>query len=181
MKMKKCKPQKSINRRVDVAPEGGTLAKLGFYTRQVQVVVRRWDGKVERELMENYFRVVAMPVTCEKLFDITLHFPVVILEHWPLVFELGKAIADVMADDRNIDKWLLKLPISVATNGEWESWDSLAEFIGKRVGQSRSKGFTGTLKARAKRLRLLTAPDVAADYLTTRPFNSTVTKHPCKT
>jgi hypothetical protein len=179
--MKKCKPQKSINRRIDVAPEGGTLAKLGFYTRQVQAVVRKWDGKVPREMLEDYFRVVAMPVVTFGSCNATLHFRFVIREHWQLVFQLGEAISKVVNDDRNIDKWLLTQPISVATNGKWDSWDSLAEFIGKRVGQARSKGFTDTVKARAKRLRLLTPSDVAADFLATWPFNPAVTKSPRKT
>jgi hypothetical protein len=180
-KMNKRKPQKSINRRVDVAPEGGTLAKLGFYTRQVQAIVRKWEGKVPRDMLEDYFRVVAMPVVTYRSCNATLHFRFVIPEHWPLVFQLGKAIADVMADDRNIDKWLLTLPISVASNGKWESWDSLAEDIGKRVGQSRSTGFTDKVKVRAKRLRLLTPPDEAADFLSSWPVNPAVTKSPRKT
>ena len=179
--MKKKEFPQTVNRRIDVAPEGGTLAKLGFYTRQVQTVVRKWDGKVPRELLEDYFRVVAMPVVTFGTCDATLKFRFVIREHWPLVFELGTAISKVVNDDGNIDKWLLTQPISVATNGKWDSWDSLAEFIGKRVGQSRSQGFTNTVKARAKRLRLLTPPDEAADFLESWPFNPAVTKPPGKT
>jgi len=132
-------------------------------------------------MLEDYFRVVAMPVTCGKVFDITFHFRFVIPEHWPLVFQLGKAISEVVTDDRNIDKWLLTQPISVASNGKWESWDLLAEFIGKRVGQPRAQGFTDTVKARAKRLRLLTPPDVAAEFLATWPGNPAVTKSTRKT
>jgi len=179
-KMIKRKPQKSINRRVDVAPEGGTLAKLGFYTRQVQSVVIKWDGKVPREMLEDYFRVVAMPVMFGSC-NATLHFRFVIREHWQLVFQLGEAISKVVTDDRNIDKWLLTLPISVATNGKWDSWDSLAEFIGNRVGQGRSTGFTNTVKQRYKRLRLATPPDIAADFLSSWPFNPAVTKTTRKT
>lgn len=148
---------------------------LGFYTKQVQSVVRRWDGKVRRDMLEDYFRVVAMPVRNGTNFDITLHFRFVIREHWPLVFQLGNAIADVMQDDKNIDKWLLKEPWSVATNGEWESWDSIAEFIGKRIGHSGVDAvkFSNQVKQRAKRLRILTPPHMAADFLA-------VTKHPSK-
>jgi hypothetical protein len=181
--MKKRKPQKSINRRVSVAPEGGLLAELGFFTRQVQVVVRKWEGKVSRELLEDYFTVVARAVVFETRnnFDVQLHFRFVIREYWPLVFELGLAISKVVNDDENIDRWLLMQPISVAKNGKWDSWDSLAEFIGKRVGQAKSQGFANTVKARAKRLRILTPPDVAADFMATWPGNPAVTKHPLKT
>src|SRR6186713_3258130 len=106
--MKRRKHPKTVTRRIDVAPEGGVLAMLGFYTRQVQSVVRRWEGKVRRDMLEDYFCVVAMPVRDGTNFDITLHFRFVICEHWPLVFQLGNAIADVMQDDKSIDKWLLK-------------------------------------------------------------------------
>ena len=166
--MKKLKTPKTISRRVDVAPEGGHLAKLGFYTKQVQFVVRRWDGKVRQDLLEDYFRGVAMPlVSGGSMFDVTLHFRVVIREHWPLVFELGHAISQVVTDSKNIDKWLLTEPWSVATNGEWDSWDSIAEFIGKRIGHSGSDAtrFSNKVKQRAKRLKLLTPPGLAAEFL----------------
>lgn len=174
--MKKAKSQKTINRRIDVAPEGGSLARYGFYTKQVQTIVRKWKGKVEPAMLEEYFIVVAKAVKFNQVLNVNLHFRVISPEHWPLVFELGKAISEVLCDDTKIDKWLLTLPISVATNGQWDSWDSIAEFIGKRVGQSRSVGFANTVKQHAKRLRLLTPPDIANDFLKSWPFNPAVTK-----
>jgi hypothetical protein len=56
------KTQKTFNRRIDIAPEGGDLAKLGFYTSPVQKIIRKWHGKIDAETLENYFRRVAMPV-----------------------------------------------------------------------------------------------------------------------
>jgi len=176
--MKKRKRQKSINRRIDVAPEGGDLATLGFYTGKVQTVVRRWKGEVEPKLLEDYFRAVARPVISGTK---NIHFSFVIPQHWPLVFQLGEAIAKVVNDDGSIDKWLLTTSHSVAVNGQWDSWDAIAEFIGKRVGQSRSKGFAGTVKARAKRLRLLTPGDLSADFFASWPGKAAVTKQHPKT
>jgi len=166
--MKREKLPKTISRRVAVAPEGGTLAELGFYTRQVQTVVRKWDDKVRGDMLEDYFRVVAMPIVFSgSTFDITLHFRFVIREHWPLVFELGHAISKVVLDDKSIDKWLLTQPWSVATNGEWPSWDSIAEFIGKRIGHSGSIAvkFSNQVKQRAKRLRIITPAHMSAEFL----------------
>ena len=181
--MKKQKSPKTVNRRVDVAPEGGLLAMRGFYTRQVQAVVRKWEGKVTPGVLEDNFPTIARTVMDGRLFNPVIEFRGIICRRdWRPIFELGIAIAKVIYDDSSIDKWLLTQPISVASgNRGWPSWDSIAEFIGKRVGQSRSVGFTNTVKQHAKRLRLLTPPDIAANFWGSYPYNPAVTKPPGKT
>jgi len=180
--MKKQKSPKTVNRRVDIAPEGGLLAMCGFYTRQVQAVVRRWEGKVTPGVLEDNLPTVFRTVKDGRLYNPVIEFHGIICRtDWKAIFELGIAIAKVIHDDSNIDKWLLTQPISVASCGGWESWDSIAEFIGKRVDQPRSVGFTNTVKQRAKRLRLLTPPDIAANFWKSYPYNPAVTKPPGKT
>jgi hypothetical protein len=184
--MKKQKSPKTVNRRVDVAPEGGLLAMCGFYTRQVQAVVRRWEGKVTPGVLEDNLPTLFRTVRDGRLYKPVIEFHGIICRtDWKAIFELGIAIAKVIHDDSNIDKWLLTSGYSVASNGGWPSWDSIAEDIGKRVGQSRSVGFTNTVKQRYKRLKLMTPPDEAAAFMESWPLiwpmNPAVTKPPGKT
>ena len=165
--MQKRKTQKAFNRRIDVAPEGGVLARLGFYTSPVQKVVRKWQGKVDAETLENYFKRVAMPVV---LNNTSLKIEFVRPHHWQLIWELGAAITKVMGDDMNLDKWLLRLPISVARDHEWESWDEIAVKIGG-LAKRKEPSLSGTLKTRAKRLKLLTPAELASDYLSVTKTN----------
>ena len=154
------KVRKAFNRRVDVAPEGGVLAKLGFYTAPVQKVVRKWRGKIDAESLENHFRRIAMTVVLDKTsLEIKFIWP----HHWQLIWELGEAISKVMRDAKSLDKWLLKLPISVATNGKWDSWDEIALKIGKLTNRNEAS-LSATLKTRAKRLKLLTPVELASEY-----------------
>jgi hypothetical protein len=125
--MKKQKSPKTVNRRVDVAPEGGLLAMCGFYTRQVQAVVRKWEGKVTPGVLEDNSPTIARTVMDGRLFNPVIEFRGIICRRdWTPIFELGIAIAKVIYDDSSIDKWLLTKPISVACNRNWESWDSIA-------------------------------------------------------
>lgn len=184
--MKKQKSPKTVNRRVDVDPEGGLLAMCGFYTRQVQAVVRKWEGKVTPGVLEDNLPTLFRTVKDGRFYKPVIEFHGIICRtDWTAIFELGIAIAKVMHDETSIDKWLLTLPLSVASNSGWESWDSIAEFIGKRVGQPRSAGFTNTVKQRYKRLRLMTPPDKAAGFMESWPLiwsmNPAVTKPPGKT
>ena len=180
--MKKQESPKTLNCRVDVAPAGGVLAMRGFYTRQVQAVVRKWAGKVTPGVLEDNFPTIASTVMDGRFYNPKIEFHGIICRRdWPAIFELGIAIAKVVHDETSIDKWLLTMPTSVATNGKWDSWDSIAECIGKRVGQSHSVGFTNTVKQRAKRLRLLTPSDIGNDFLNSWPYNPAVSKPPAET
>jgi hypothetical protein len=98
------------------------LANLGFYTSPVQKVVRKRHGEIDAETIENYFRRVAMPVIHDKT---SLEIGFVWPHHWPVIWELGIAITKVMQNDKSLDKWLLKLPLSVATNGNGFHWMKL--------------------------------------------------------
>jgi hypothetical protein len=160
------KTQKTFNRRIDVAPEGGVLAKLGFYTSPVQKVVRKWRGKIDAETLENYFRRVAMSVIHDKT---SLEIGFVWPHHWPVIWELGTAVTKVMQDDKSLDKWLLKLPLSVATNGKWDSWNEIAVQIG-RLTNRKEASLSATLKTRAKRLKLLTPAALASEFMTVTKF-----------
>ena len=160
-KIKRFTNRKAINRRVDVAPEGGDLAKLGFYTSRVQKVVRKWYGRVDSETIQHYFRRVALPIVVDKQ---SLEIEFVWPHHCLVIWELGEAITKVMQDNKSLDKWLLKLPLSVATNGRWDSWDEVALQIG-RLTNRKEPSLAATLKVRAKRLKLLTPATLADEYL----------------
>lgn len=181
----KPRPAKSVNRRVDVAPEGGLLAMYGFYTRQVQAVVRKWEGKITPGILEDNFPVIARAVMDGHRVNPVIELRGIICRRdWIPIFELGIAISKVVADERNIDKWLLVMSSrSVATNGQWDSWDSIAEFIGKRVGHDGTEAvkFSNKVKQRMKRLRLLTPPEKAAEFLALWPYKPAVTKPQGKT
>jgi hypothetical protein len=158
--------KKTFNRRIDVAPEGGDLAKLGFYTSGVQKVVKKWCGQIDAETLENYFRRVAMPVTHD---ETSLKIGFVWPHNWPVIWEFGAAITKIMRDDKSLDKWLIKLPLSVATNGKWDSWDEIAVQIGRLTNRKESS-LSATLKTRAKRLKLLTPATLASEFMTVTKF-----------
>lgn len=54
--------RKKASRRIDVSPEGGWLARYGFYAGPVQRVVRKWTGKVSQSRIQEYFAAVAEPL-----------------------------------------------------------------------------------------------------------------------
>jgi hypothetical protein len=154
------------NQRIDVAPAGGEIATLGYYTSPVQKIVRAWRGKVSEALIEQYFCEVASPIRFREQFQTVRIFE---QHHWQLVGELTAAIAKVLTDKTKIDYWLLTLPISVATSGKFPIWEDVREQIRINGG---GKFEAGTIAKHALRLRLVTPPKIAADYLATRPTTS---------
>lgn len=54
--------RKKASRRVDVSPEGGWLARYGFYAGPVQKVLRKWTGKVSQSRIREYFTTIAEPM-----------------------------------------------------------------------------------------------------------------------
>jgi hypothetical protein len=74
-----------------------------------------------------------------------------------------------MQDAKSLDKWLLKLPLSVATNGKWDSWDEIAVQVGKLTNRKEAS-LSATLKTRAKRLKLLTPAALASEFMTVTKF-----------
>lgn len=156
-------PRANNNARVAVAPEGGPLARLGYYCKPVQAVLSKWSSNLKPETLDQYFFSVAMPVVFRETKSRLPDF--IPPQHWPVVFELGIAICAVFNDTSKPEAWLLRQN-DVATNGQFESWQQIAEDITRQGGPR----FTpANLKQSARRIRLTTPPALAKDWKDSRP------------
>jgi len=122
--------QRNSNARVDVAPTGGPLARLGFHTPPVQKVLSRWAGQVRMDMLERYFDAVATAVVHR---ETSLSMERVAPQLWPLVFELGLAVAQVFNDTRSPRAWLMR-ETGTMTNGSHSSWLEIVNRIKKEGG-----------------------------------------------
>jgi hypothetical protein len=129
-------------------PTGGDLARLGYYTPEVQNVVKKWAAIInDPERLENYFRSVASTVVCR--LHTLARLPAVPTSHWQAVFELGAAIAAVSNNPSAPAAWLLQRQ-GRKVNGRYRSWAEIRAETGNR--------FTlAEIKNKAKRMRLMTA------------------------
>jgi hypothetical protein len=168
-KKKKAKrASETINRRVDVAPEGGLLASCGFYAPQVQRVYKKWAKIHPPHLLEALYIPAAIAIIHE---DPTLHpsMPPYVVS-WPAYFELGKAISDVMRSKQKPAAWLLGGRWSCATNGKWANTQEIA----KDIRQSGGPWFTpAAIRKAQERLKLTTPPHLAKSFLETWPNRPT--------
>jgi hypothetical protein len=181
-------------RRIDVSPEGGWLARYGFWAGPVQKVVKRWSGKVSQSRIREYFTTIAeamifrgptvvpLVVNEKPLAEPEPQDPDFLAKHdaveaqrrnafnrykvgsnlpfryvgpndWSCVFELGKALDEVLKDKSKPDSWLIRFPIWVATDGAQDEWPEVAA----RIQQLGGKAFKpNTLTQAARRLRMLT-------------------------
>ena len=149
------KPERwKLTRRMDVSPEGGWLARYGFYSRPVQAVVRKWGGKVSASRLQHYFATIAETMI-RRPKPMALTFGYVGPNDWPCIFQLGIALDEVLADKTKPDSWLIRNPIWVATHGSQEDWADMA---------ARSGFKANTLNQAARRLRMLTPKPVQESY-----------------
>jgi hypothetical protein len=161
MNNRKQKKQLRSNKRVGIVHgiDGG-LAQAGYWTPQVQRVVKAWQGRMSEKFIREYF----LPIATTAMWntnDLSLH--VHARAHWPLVWKLTAAVEKV----RNLPKshphhWLLRLPIHVATNGEHDLWKEIGWQIKQRGGSSFSPE---VLRQAAKRLRLVAPAKLSLGYL----------------
>lgn len=156
-------PRPNNNARVAVAPEGGPLARLGYYCKPVQAVLSKWRSSIKPEALDKYFFSVAMPVIFRETKSRLPGF--IPPQHWPVVFELGNAICAVFNDTSKPEAWLLRQN-DVATNGQFDSWQQIADDI-TRLGGPRFQ--PGNLRQAARRIKLITPPALAKDWKDSRP------------
>jgi hypothetical protein len=161
---------KRSNRRVGIVNgiEGG-LAQLGYFTPQVQRVVRRWPRVPPMFVHEYYFAVASAALW--KTNEASLK--VYARAHWPLVWQLAAACDQVRRiPPTHPAHWLLKLPLFIWTinpsKGEvsWGEipWGDVSQEIVKRGGKACDFSAT-TLRQHAKRLRLVAPSRLAEGFL----------------
>lgn len=158
--MKRKAKRITINKRVGIVAgiEGG-LAQLGYFTRLVQRVVRRWP-RVPHKFVHEYFFAVAQAAMWN---TDEINLRVYTRAHWPLVWELAAACEKV----RQIPKthpayWLLRMNINVTGNVDFtgkirstirsDFWGEISQEIERRGGDDFSPT---TLRQHAKRLGLV--------------------------
>lgn len=148
------------SRRIDVSPEGGWIARYGFYAGPVQKVVRRWAGKVSPSRIQGYFKTIAATML-HRHKPITLSFDYVGPNDWGCVFELGQALDDVLQDKSKAESWLIRFPIWVATDGRQDDWPKLAARIQQQGGPAFKPN---SITQVARRLRMLTPKSIQESY-----------------
>jgi len=132
----------------------GVLAALGWWTNRVQKAVKRWrQAGIPDKLLERYYADVAAPVVFPSHELSVTAWP----HHWQCVFELGQAIAAVMATTTAPERWVLLHACGNAVNGQFPKWETLAWEIEQRGGRdTRGRPFTrNALVHCARRLHLV--------------------------
>jgi len=144
--------RKKASRRIDVSPEGGWLARYGFYAGPVQKVVKKWSGKVTAGRIQHYFAKLAEGMIARRK---PWAFDYVGPNDWQCLFELGLALDSVLRDHTKPESWLIRNPIWVATDGAQDDWAELSR---------RSAFKPNTLNQAARRLRMITPKRVQESY-----------------
>lgn len=150
--------------RISVAPAGGILALHGYYTNEVQDVVKRWKDRAPEWLIERIAADVGTALA-HTTGSVDVH-----VEHaylLPLAFELGTALVKARSQD-TLDGWLLRLPIHIATNGAWPSSTQIAELIVQAGGKLYTKA---AIEKALQRLRLVTPRELAKDFRSVKDKN----------
>ena len=145
------------NARVSVV--GDPHALLGYYTAPVQKVVSKWREEIREPMLQRYFESVASAVVFR---DSSMQLPFVAPQHWQAVFELGRAICNVLANIRTPHGWLLKLSgIHVATNGRFPSTAEISQQIIDAGGKSFK---SGNIAQALKGMKLTTPREISAEF-----------------
>jgi len=175
MAKKKRIKQSRINRRVDVAPECGPMASLGYHALEVQKVITKWRDekpvteRINAEDLDRYFVGVAMATVHRQtaLENLPKFVPP---NHWHAIFELGNALCGVLSDKETITAWLIGGRWSCAVNGKWPNAGQIASEIRKSGGPC----FTPAAIRKAQdRLGLSTPAHIAKEFLDTWPNTPT--------
>jgi hypothetical protein len=133
--------------RVDASPDGGAIARWGYYSPSVRKVIQRWQ-RLGDGLPERYFVAAWKMVTWNE-------WPVLFIPeaHWPAVLEIGLAICKMRSDHKRPACWLLRLCNGVMVNGEWPSWPDVQAEIIRKGGPDFA---ISQLKQASRELRLTT-------------------------
>lgn len=151
--------RQNSNARIDVAPVGGIKATLGFYSSEVQDVLKKWEGsKLRSEWIEDVFMRVAKPIRFRKS-EMEIKIPYYQL--WRFAADLMVAVTNVFTNKTRPEYWLLSLSISVAQNGKYPSFDEIRETVIKNAGPAFS---TAQLRTAYSRLKLATPKDIASGF-----------------
>ena len=147
----------TVNRRIGVVNgiDGG-LAQLGYFTPQVQRVVKKWKGRaLEAFIKEYYFRAARAAWWKTNAVELKVYTRA----HWPLVWELTAAVERVrLLPKTHPAYWLLRMPINVASNDrvrsitEYAPWGTIAIQIKQSGGPLFDER---VLRQSAKRLGLI--------------------------
>lgn len=156
-------PRPNNNARVHIAPVGGLLAEFGFFSTPVQKVMKKWLKVISQDILEDYFNLVALPVIRSQMWGSSeIRGQIKNRDHWQAVFELGSAIASIMAHKDKPEYWLLTMPqISVASGFEFEGWQKISERISCGGGP---RFEPSTLAKTYSRLQMNTAERQAAAW-----------------
>jgi len=136
----------------------GALAAYGYFTPQVQRVIKRWRGRIPQWLIDHYFsRVSAAALWRERKLDLQVDPGGT---HWPFIWELAAAVEMVRSiPNTHPTHWLLRLSsVHRLKNGAPDLWKE----IGWEIKQKGGPGFSAfTLRQAAKRLHLVSPPGAA--------------------
>lgn len=170
-----------INQRVGIwnAAHGG-LERLGYFTPQVQRVVKRWKHR-ERFAREYFHDIAGAALWNSNEIKLRVHARA----HWPMVWELAAA-CDYLRKlpKKHPTHWLLQLDriasavmslpasnrrkrIGGQVNVEYVSWREICAEIKARGGPdfSDSNGKCVSLRKQASRLKLADDLDLVPGYL----------------
>jgi hypothetical protein len=140
-----------------VAPIIDPFAPLGYYSAPVQKIVAKWRDTIGDEMLQRYFSAVAMAVV---LKNCKLELPPIVpVDHWQAVFEIGAAIAKVCADKRKAEAWILGGECAVN-----HRYESLSEIRAKIIKQGGKPFSVGALAAAFHRLKLSASKETAQDF-----------------
>lgn len=144
--------KRNAGNRLDVKPKGGEIARLGFYTKEIQDVIKKWRDQIPADRLENYLVKVATAIK-----DKTPLWLVQFADdpkHHAAVFELAAAFSKIY---NNLDKpeaWLLRTN-SALTDHQSDSWDAIHKDIIRQGGKITYANLTKT----ADRMELTTSKD----------------------
>jgi hypothetical protein len=153
----KIKRAGNINSRVSVVSD--PFAWEGYYTSEVQKVVKKWRGKISEQKIKSYFVPVARTI---KKGQTSLNLTQIHPGDWPAIFELGLAANAIYANKEKLAYWLLTLPIHIAVNGHFPSYAEISTMIFK---QGKKHFNPRTIQKQLERMRLVTAGDSKKEIL----------------
>lgn len=149
-------PKGNGNARIYFGAAGGPYAEQGFYLVPVQRVFKKWERTLGNDAAMKCFRTAAAGVLTMARNVGLAHLP---RPQWQCAFELAAALASVVCDHSKAESWLLRKihVLAVADQNGFCSWDEIAANFGNKFTPAQ-------LRQSAKRLRLLTSKEMAAEF-----------------
>ncbi len=177
MKIKKTSKRATVNQRSGfIYGKIGLLAKYGYFTPQVQKVVRRWQkGKSPRiapecDIQEYFLQIAPAALWMTRARQIMVHC----YAHWLLVWELGCACDKLLRIPKEHPHYWLLFGIEINLSGgkpqgtgkfqpaRYLSWNEIAAEIVRRGGPDFDQdGKATVLRQSAKRLKMTVPAEVS--------------------